>query len=95
MLQIYYKQENDMHDEPLQHIQKAFLAKIVSLESKYGANGKLPYRLNAILKTHLNDMEEILVKRTNSLEDMLIQKIIMYERIAVTLAEIDRYELAT
>ena len=93
MLQIYYKQENEMDDTPLRHIQKAFLAKIDSLEPKYGANGKLPYRLNAIIKTHFNDMEAILKKRTNSLEDKLIQKIIMYERIAATLGEIDRYEL--
>jgi hypothetical protein len=84
-----------MNDEPFRHIQKAFLAKIDSLELKYIANGKLPYRLNAIIKTHFNDMEAILEKRTNSLEDKVIQKIIMYERIASTLAEIDRYEQAT
>lgn len=82
-----------MDDTPLRHIQKAFFAKIDNLEPKYGGDGKLPYSLNAILKTHFKDMEAILKKRTNSLEDMLIQKIIMYERIAATLAEIDRYEL--
>ena len=84
-----------MDDEPLQHIQKEFLARIDSLERKYSANGKLPYWLNAILKTHYNDMEAILEKRTNSLEDLLILKIIMYERIAETLGKIDRYELTT
>ena len=84
-----------MDDEPLQHIQKEFLARIDSLERKYSANGKLPYWLNAILKTHFNDMEAILKKRTNSLEDLLILKIIMYERIAETLGKIDRYELIT
>lgn len=84
-----------MDDEPLQHIQKEFLARIDSLERKYSANGKLPYWLNAILKTHFNDMEAILEKRTNSLEDLLILKIIMYERIAETLGKIDRYELTT
>jgi hypothetical protein len=95
MLQVYYKQENDMDGELLRRIQKAFLAKIDGLKPKYGANEKLPYRLNAILKTHFNDMEDILEKRTNSLEDKLILKIIMYERIAATLGEIDRYEQAT
>ena len=84
-----------MDDEPLQHIQKEFLARVDSLERKYSANGKLPYWLNAILKTHFNDMEAILEKRTNSLEDLLILKIIMYERIAETLGKIDRYELTT
>ena len=84
-----------MDDEPLQHIQKEFLARVDSLERKYSSNGKLPYWLNAILKTHYNDMEAILEKRTNSLEDLLILKIIMYERIAETLGKIDRYELTT
>ena len=84
-----------MDDEPLQHIQKEFLARVDSLERKYSANGKLPYWLNAILKTHFNDMEAILEKRTNSLEDLLILKIIMYERIAETLGKIDQYELTT
>jgi len=84
-----------MDDEPLQHIQKEFLARVDSLERKYSANGKLPYWLNAILKTHFNDMEAILEKRTNSLEDLLILKIMMYERIAETLGKIDRYELTT
>ena len=84
-----------MEDEPLQHIQKEFLARVDSLERKYSANGKLPYWLNAILKTHFNDMEAILEKRTNSLEDLLILKIMMYERIAETLGKIDRYELTT
>ena len=84
-----------MDDEPLQHIQKEFLARIDSLERKYSANGKLPYWLNAILKTHFNDMEAILEKRTNSLEDLLILKIMMYERIAETLGKIDQYELTT
>ena len=75
-----------MDDEPLQHIQKEFLARVDSLERKYSANGKLPYWLNAILKTHFNDMEAILEKRTNSLEDLLILKIMrlfsgrMYEK---------------
>ncbi len=82
-----------MDDEPLQHIQKEFLAKINSLERS--ANGKLPYWLNAILKTHYNDMEAILEKSTNSLEDLLILKIMMYERIAETLGKIDRYEPIT
>ena len=84
-----------MDDTPLRHIQKAFLAKIDSLEPKCGANEKLRHSLNAILITHFNDMEAILEKRTKSLEDKLIQKIIMYERIAATLGEIGRYEQAT
>jgi hypothetical protein len=46
-----------MDDTPLRHIQIAFLAKIDGLEPKYGANGKLPYRLNEIIKTHFNDMD--------------------------------------
>jgi len=82
-----YKNENDMNEGSLLHIQKVFLGKIGSLEPKYGANGKLTYRLN--------DMEAILEKTTNALEDKLIQKIIMYERIAATLRKIDRYKHTT